>query len=308
MRRELKRYKVKHQATTFASAAFFVTSLALAGDTWILDSSKSNARLFQSSRTNPDPVNTGVAHATGRVKLDTNDLDASFFNLRIYPADGDWGKALSPVGTWPTSYVSGATDQTVLTFTSTHILSTGNGVLQVIGNLTLTRVERAVIATATEAYAGPVYGDLVIHNETREIAFIFPSASAAHSSTPLIPTTVQKRGVLEIVGSAHVEREEFPELLSAIEETSWPPVGQNEDCHKSSTFGKDSNGAPCTAPPIALTGDSNRQAPVYAGEDYSSPQCTPAAGNQTAIVLDLKFHHTVPEPSVEMLLASGETR
>jgi hypothetical protein len=104
---------------------------------------------------------------------------------------------------------------------------------------------------------------------------------------------LQKRGVLEIVGSAHVERVEFPELLGAIKETSWPPVGQNEDCHKPFTLGKDSNGAPCIAPPIALTRDNNCQASVSAGEGYTGPQCTPAAGNQTAIVLDLKFHHTV---------------
>jgi hypothetical protein len=113
--------------------------------------------------------------------------------------------------------------------------------------------------------------------------------------------------VLEILGSALVEREEFPELPGAIKETSWPPVGQNEDCHKPSTLGKDSNGAPCTAPPIVLTCDNNFQAPVSAGEHYSGSQRTPAAGNQTAIVLDLEFHHTVPEPSEGMLLENGET-
>jgi len=299
---------VKHQARTFASAAFFVTSLALASDVWILDSSKSNARLFQGSTTHPDPVNTGVARVTGKVKLDANDLDASFFDLTIYPADEDWWGALSHSGALPTGYLPDATDHTLLTFKSTHILSTGNGKLEVIGNLTLTRVERTVMATPTEAYPGPVYGEPVIHNETREITFLFPSASAAPLSTPLIPTMVQKRGVLEIVGSAHVEHEEFPELLGAIKETSWPPVGQNEDCHKPTTLGKDSNGAPRTAPPIALTRDNNCQAPISAGEDYSGPKCTPAAGNQTAIVLDLKFHHRVPEASLGMLLESGGTR
>ena len=42
---------------------------------------------------------------------------------------------------------------------------------------------------------------------------------------------LQKKRVLEIVGSAHVEREEFPELLSAIKETNWPAVVRNKDCH-----------------------------------------------------------------------------
>ena len=72
---------MQRRAITFASAAFFITSLALASDTWILDSSRSNARLFLGSRSNSEPVKTGVARVTGKVKLDTNDLDASFFDL-----------------------------------------------------------------------------------------------------------------------------------------------------------------------------------------------------------------------------------
>ena len=290
---------MQYRAIKFASAAFYITSLALANDTWILDSSTSKARLFHGARANSELVNPAVARVTGRVKLDTNNLDASFFDLSIYPADEGWEHVFNPEGTLPTLYVPRATDRSLLTFKSTSILGTQNGTLEVIGNLTLTRVERTVIAMPTEAYAGPVYGDLVIHNETREITFVFPSANGTHLSTPLIPTMVQERGVLEIVGSAHVEREEFSELLGAIKETSWAPVGQNEDCHKPSTLAKDSNGAPCIAPPIALTRDNNCQAPVSAGEGYSGPQCTPAAGNQTAIVLDLKFHHTLSErPSV----------
>ena len=219
MRQELTKYSLKHQAITFASAAFFVTSLALASDTWILDSSKSHARLFQGSRTNPDPVNTGVAHVTGKVKLDTNDLDASFFDLSIYPADEDWGYVLSPDGTLPSGYVPDAIDQTLLTFKSTCILTTGNGKLEVIGNLTLTRLRRTVLATPAEAYAGPAFGDPVIHDETREITFLFPSMSAAHLSGPFTPAMAQKVGVLEIVGSARIGGEEFPELLSGTQTT-----------------------------------------------------------------------------------------
>jgi polyisoprenoid-binding protein YceI len=288
---------MKYPAKTFASAAFLVTSLALARHTWILDSSRSNARLVQGAGANSELVNSGIARVTGEVKLDTNDLEASFFDLSIYPADEGWEHVLNPEGTWPTTYAPRATDRRLLTFKSTRIVRTGNGALEVTGNLTLTHVERTA-ATPAEAYAGPVNGDLVIHNRTREITFLFPSASAPHPSTPLIPTMVQKRGVLEIVGSAHVEHEEFSELVGAIKETSWPPVGQNEDCHKLSPLGKNSNGAPSTAPRIALARDNDCQAPISAGEEYSGPQCTPASDNQTAIVLDLTFHHAIPEPSV----------
>jgi polyisoprenoid-binding protein YceI len=299
---------MKRRAMTFESAAFFVTSLALASDAWILDSSRSNARLLEGSRTSPESVNTSVARVTGKVKLDTSDLDASVFDLSFDPADEDWGHALSPEGTLPTGYVPDAPDRTLLTFKSTHILRTGNGQLEVIGNLTLTGVERTVIATQTEAYAGPVSGDPVIHNETREIMFLFPSASAAHVSGPLTPAMLQKGGVLEIVGSTRVDREEFPELLNAIKETNWPPVVRNKDCHMPSTVGEDYRGAQCTGTLIAATRDDNCDMPASVGKDYSGPQCTPATGNQTTIVLDLKFLHTVPEPSVGMLFESGETR
>ena len=299
---------MKRRTITYASAAFFVTSLALASDTWILDSGRSNARLFQVSRANSDAVNTGVARVTGKVKLDANDLDASFFELSFYPADEDWGHALSPEGTLPTGYVPDSTDQTVLTFESTRILRIGNGQLAVIGNLTLTRVERTVIATPTEDYAGPVYGDPVIHNETREITFLFPSASAAHVSRPLTPAMLQKRAVLEIVGSARVDRDEFPELLSAIKETDWPSVVRNKDCHMPSSVGEAYSRALCTGTLVEATRDDYCDAPAHVGEDYSGPQCTPATGNEATIVLDLKFLHAVPEASVGMLLESGETR
>lgn len=263
---------MKYRAITFASAAFFVTSLALASDTWVLDSNRSNARLFQGSRATSESVNTGVARLTGKVKIDANDLDTSFFDLSIYPADENWGHVLSPGGTLPTGYVPDATDQTLLTFKSTRILRTGNGRLEVIGDLTLTRVERTVIATRTEAYADPVYRDPVIHNVTREITFLFPSVSAARLSESLTPAVQQTRGVLEVVGAARVDREEFPQLLSAIRDTNWPSVVQNEHCQAAYSGG---------------------------GEGYSGPVCTPAAGNQTTIVLDLKFLHKVPERSVE---------
>jgi len=289
---------MQHRAINFASAAFFITSLALASDTWILDASTSNARLFQGGRVNAELVSCGVGRVTGKVKLDTNDLDASFFDLSIYSADEDWGHALSPEGTLPTSYVPDATDQTLLTFKSTRILRTGTGRLEVVGDLTLTHVDRDVTASPTEAYAGAVYGDFVIHNETREITFVFPCVGAEHLSGPLTPAMLKRR-VLEIVGSARVDHGEFPELLSAIKETNWPAVVQNEDFYMPSTVGKDYSGVPCTGTVDPATRDNNCDVLASAREDYSGPQCTPGTGNQTTIVLDLKFLHKVSEPSVE---------
>jgi polyisoprenoid-binding protein YceI len=299
---------MKHRAITFAFAACFVSSIAFASDTWTLDSSASNAMLFLGSKANPHSVNTGVARVTGKVKLDTNDPNNSAFDLSIYPADEDWGTELSSAGDLPRNYVPDATDQTLLTFNSTRIVRTGNGELEVVGNLRLTRVERTVTAAPTEAYAGPVYGDAVIHNETREITFLFLSLSAPRLSGPLTPATLQNKGAREIVESARVGHEDFPELLGAIKDTNWPSVVQNKECHPPSTVGEDYSGAQCTGTLIAATSDDNCHMPASVGEDYSGPLCTPATGNQTTIVLDLKLLRTLPESSVGIYSPEGTTR
>jgi polyisoprenoid-binding protein YceI len=298
---------MQRRVIKFGSAAFFITSLALASDTWILDSSKSNARLVQGSKAISGSVNTGVARVTGKVKLDANDLDTSFFDLSIYPADENWGHVLSPEGALPTGNVPDARDRTLLTFRSTRIHRTENGRLEVIGDLTLTRVRCAVTAAPTEAYAGPVYGDPVIHNETREITFLFPSVSAARLSESLTPAVQQTEGVLEVVGAARVDHKEFPELLSAIQESTWPPAVQDKDCMPSSA-GEEYSGTVSTGTLIAATRADNCNMPSSAGEDYSGPQFAPTTGNQTTIVLDLKFLHKLPVPSVGMLSWDGKTR
>jgi len=78
--------------------------------------------------------------------------------------------------------------------------------------------------------------------------------------------------VLEIVGSARVDREEFPELLNAMKETRRPPVVQNKDCHTPSTVGEDYSGAQCTGTLIAGTRDDTCRLPASVGEDYGGPQ------------------------------------
>jgi len=50
------------------------------GSAWSLDPTTSSARFFQGSTANPDSVNSGVARVTGKVRLDTNDLDKSLFD------------------------------------------------------------------------------------------------------------------------------------------------------------------------------------------------------------------------------------
>jgi polyisoprenoid-binding protein YceI len=290
---------MKYRLITLAFALCFVNALAFAGDTWTFDTDTSYVRLFQGSKVNLALVNTGVARVTGRVELDANDLDHSTLDLSIYPADEDWEHALNPEGALLTGYVPDASDQTLLTFKSKHILRTENDKLEVVGDLSLSRVERSVTATPSEGYAGPVYGDPVIHTDIREVAFFFPSVKAVSLSLPLTPEAVQS-GPLELVGSARIGREDFPGLAAAIKDTNWPPVITNEACFTPSTGGEDYSGTLCTGTVIAATHNDTCH-PAALGEDYRGVLCTPTTGNQTTIILDLKFLQTATNPSAQML-------
>jgi polyisoprenoid-binding protein YceI len=296
---------MKYRIITMAFVVSFVSALALASDSWTLDTDTSYVRLFQGSRANLALVNTGVARVTGRVELDPRDLNHSTIDLSIYPADENWGHALNPEGVLLTGYVPDASDHTLLTFKSKHILRTENSELEVIGDITLSRVERTVTAIPSEGYAGPEYGDPVIHTDMREVAFLFPSVSVAPLSVPLTPAALQNR-MLEIVGSARIGREDFPGLSAAIKDTNWPSVVRNKVCIFPSTGGEDYSGAVCKGTVIAATRDDTCH-PGTVGEDYSGPLCTPATGDQTTIVLDLKFLHTATDSSARMLYRPSTT-
>jgi polyisoprenoid-binding protein YceI len=303
--------RAKRRTLAILSVIMFgiISPLAFAdGGTWSLDSTTSTTRFFQGSTADPDSVNAGVARVTGKVKLDTNDLRNSVFELSIYPADEQWGHALNPEGTLPAGYVPDATDHTLLTFRSKRILMRGNGRLEVIGDLTTTRVERSMTLTANEAYAGPVYGDPVIHTETREVRFLFPSLNAALSSGRLTPIGLQERAALDLSGSTRVGHEDFPELLNAIQDTNWPAVVKNERCQLPSTVGEDYHGATCTGTVIAATRHDNCHMPATVGDDYSGPVCTPPSGNQTTIVLDLTMLRTTSASVAEVRLGKPATR
>jgi polyisoprenoid-binding protein YceI len=256
-----------------------------------LDSTSSSAQLLQGSRANPDSVNTGVARVAGNVILDPNDPASSVVNLSIYPADEKWGTLLDKQGDLPESFVPDANDHTLFTFKSGRVMPTADGKLKVTGNLTLTRVERSITMDGNEAYAGPVYGKPVIHTETREITFLL------------------KQDAQDLTGSARIVHEDFPEVVSAIQATNWPTAVKDEECQETSTIGDDYHGAVCTGTVIAAIQNYNcEEQNSPGGEGYTGPVCTPPAGNQTTIALDLKLQQTASEQEAESLSRSAGTR
>jgi polyisoprenoid-binding protein YceI len=286
---------MKYRAITLALAVCLTGSLALASDTWTVDSSTSTAGFAQGSSANQGSVGPVIARVTGKVKLDAGDLGASTFDLSIYPPDEYWRHALSASSDSSARYVPGATDQTLLTFKSKRVVRTASGQLKAIGDITLTRVARSVTATPTEAYAGPVYGRPFIHTYRREVAFVLPGLSAAPLSASLTSATLQSTQALEIAGSVVVSSKEFPELLSAQD------IAQNKDCQFPSAVGEDYRGVSCTGTPVTATWDDSCPMPASVGEDYSGSLCSSAAVNQTTIVLDLKLLPVAPASTMGML-------
>lgn len=298
-------------AISIAAILPIISPLAFAdGGAWTLDSTTSSARLFRGSAANPDSVNTGVARVTGKMHLDPNDLQNSVFDLSIYPADEQWGHALNPDGTLPAGYVPNATDHTLLTFNSERIVRTRTGKLEIIGELKFTRVERSVILTPNEAYAGPVYSDSVTHTKTREVSFLFPNLSDSLSSDPLKPVSLKEKSELGLSGSASIGHENFPELLTAIQGTNWPAVVKDEQCQTQSTIGGEGYEGPnCTGTVIGAIQQDNCQITTsVGGEGYSGPVCTPPAGNETTIALHLKLLHPGSEPATAALSGNAATR
>jgi len=256
-----------------ALVAIFAPLPALAADTgWQLDAGHSTARLFLGSDTDPESVNVGVARVSGTMLLDPYDPARSAFDLVMNPA-GEAARGLDgTTGRAPDA------PYTEMSFKSTRIVATGDGNLEVTGNLTLTRVEATVIANPTEDYAGPIYSNAVVHKVNHEVTFVF-------STVDLRAVNGNKTATTKISASTRIGYENFPQLSSAILATNWPMVVEDENCQAASTVGEDYAGPSCTGTAVSVI--SHAVAPSNVGEDYHGFEVAPRAGNQVTIEFDL---------------------
>src|ERR1035438_2581812 len=208
---------------------------------------------FLSSQANPNPLNVGVAQVNGKIRLVASNPAASL---------ADFTLALADTGTF----------QTKIAFKSTRTV-VGRDEVDIIGDLTLTQVERNASYNPGEDYAGPGYGEN-LHNVTRQVVFVFPKESLA-----------QQNAKAEISATALIGRESFPELFPAISVVNWPPVVEDEHCQMPPNVGEDYAGLLCTGTAIETHNAASML--TSAGENYSGSETAPPAGNQLKIVLNL---------------------
>jgi polyisoprenoid-binding protein YceI len=237
------------QAVVFAAALILIlgvvslglskTPASLAGS-WQVDTRHSDAQLITDGTTDYGKtkitVTLGFGRVNGGLKFDDGDPTKSSVDLRIYPATAmmpDIGED----GNFKSHWLANTANHTLVCFHSKGTVRTADGKLQTTGNMILTRVDRNVDATPSEAYVGPVYGPPIIHRVSHQVTLIF--------DPPATDGDGQKDGVIQDSASTKVFREDFPQLLKAVTTTYWPPVVQDKTC-QSVSVGDDYHGIPCT--------------------------------------------------------------
>jgi hypothetical protein len=232
---------------------------------WDVDSGHSTARFILSSSQRPAAqINVGVARVSGSVIGTDDAADPYEFDLTIYSADQD-SPDLRSEDRRGESDLQG----TVISFRSTVIKPVDQATVRVSGVMTVTYVEQDAIYGPSESYSGPTYGPPIKHSERREVTFEFQQIHQAGVSG-------EGASRAEWSASGVIQSASFPQLLRAVEITSWPVLVEDEHCEMPSTTGEDYSGPRCTGTLVAVTPqtDVHCQIPTTTGEGYSGEVCT----------------------------------
>ena len=256
----------------------------LTGGSWQVDARHSNAQLIADATTDYGKtkmdVTLGFARVNGRVELDNNDLAKSSFDFRIYPATSML-PAIDEDGKFLSHWLADQSNDTLVCFHSKGAVRTPDGRLQTTGSLILTRVDRNVDATPSEAYAGPVYGPPIIHRVLHDATFVFDLAADEGKG--------QKDSGMVASGSTRMFREDYPQLVRAVVSTYWPPVVQDKNCQTPAGAAEDYHGSLCTG--TLLMAPALPEAPhASGGEDYAGgANFNALVGNRLTILVHLQL-------------------
>jgi polyisoprenoid-binding protein YceI len=244
---------------------------------WSVDTRHSHAQLSTDGATDYGKkkmnVTVGFARMNGTVKLDG---DASAFDFRLYPASS-MAPPIDEDGKAKIEWFSNHANNTLICFHSRGAKQTADGRYQTTGTLVLTRVDRNVDLTPSEAYTGPVYGPPILHRVSKEATFVFdfPGGSSG--------------GEILALGAAKVAKEDFPQLVRTVIATYWPPVVQDKNCSLPAGIGEDYAGSMCTG--TFLQPPALPSAPNNAGEeDYpGSGSFNTLSGERVTIAVHMRL-------------------
>jgi polyisoprenoid-binding protein YceI len=275
--------------TVSAAALTAVLALAIPGrpvapaGSWQVDAKHSDAQLLTDGATNYGKTKMtftiGFTRVNGAVKLDNADPANSTFDFRMYPATS-MAPPIDEQGRVKSQWFANLANQTLVCFHSKGVTPTADGQLRTTGSLILTRVDRNVDVTPSEAYAGPVYGPPVIHRVPHNATFVFDFPDSKNA---------MKDGAIVATGSTNVVGEDFPQLLKAVVGTYWPPVVQDLNCNKPTGVGEAYEGVKCSGTMLHAPGlPDEPQATV--GEDYPAPSdFNSVLGEHLTIVVHMRL-------------------
>ncbi|HWY56293.1 MAG TPA: YceI family protein [Terriglobales bacterium] len=253
---------------------------------WQVDTRHSDAKLTTDATTDFGKtkmnVTLGFARVTGRVTLDDGDPTKSSIEFRIYPATS-MAPSIAEDGKFMSHWLENMSNHTLVCFHSKRVVRTPDGRLQATGELAVTRVDRNVDATPSEAYAGPVYGPPMVHRVAREATFVFdlPGANG------------QSNNGLQASGSTRVFREDFPQLVRAVVNTYWPPVVQDENC-QTAAVSEAYRGTQCTGTLLEAPGLPEAPHAANAEDLPGPPNFNAVVGEDLSILVHMRL---TPKPS-----------
>jgi polyisoprenoid-binding protein YceI len=250
---------------------------------WQVDTRHSDAKLITDATTDYGKTKMnaalGFARIYGRVNLDEADPTKSSIDFRFYPATST-APGIDEDGKFLSDWFENLSNHTLVCFHSKRVERTPDGRLQATGDLAVTRVDRNVEATPSEAYAGPIYGPPMIHRVSHEATFIF--------DFPADDRNQQKESSIQASGSTSMFREDFPQLVRTVVSTYWPPVVQDENCQVPDAT-EAYSGSQCTGTYLSTAG-LPEEPHAAGGEDVGVQQNFNAiVGNHLTILIHLRL-------------------
>ena len=276
----MMRYTVFVAAIVILALAAPGKPVATSGN-WTVDTRHSDVQFSTDGTSNFGKAKTtftvGFARAVGIMKLDGADGTNSEVHIDFYPAT-----AMTPTvdhdGKVNREWFEDRANNMMICFHSKGTKQTADGRVQTTGTLGMIRVDRNVELTASEAYAGPVYGPPIENHVSRTMTLVFdvPAARSGAKGDP-----VQTRGAISMA------QEDFPQLFRGVFATQWPAVIQDKNC-RTTGAGEAYGGDLCSG--TFLLPSFPGGPGVSAAEDYPGAQnFNSITGKQLTIAFHLRL-------------------
>ncbi len=240
----------------------------------LVDPGHSSAVIEIRSTRDPSSRFAAVADVAGKLDVNRNDVSRSTLRFSIFPAGAQ--SIITSNGRLRSGLYADLADYTVLTFESRQAALRSDGAIAFTGELTLIHVVRSSTMDANIGYSGAQLGPPTTQSTTHEATFVVENPTATGASD---------RGAAGTTALATIASETFRGLRTAVLESNWPPLVEDERCYVPQNF-RDYYGAVCTGKTI--------ESPVIAGTprygaDYPGFTSSGAAGgNLITILLNLR--------------------